>query len=127
MPWWAAIYGAVLAASVPAALWVDIRDKRPVWHIACEASSSACLVFFVVAYWFPSVRVGGAPSVAALFVLSLAWETYSAKIDLSEAEIDPDLSERYNRATSFVAAAFGLILLAPAYVHGWLMISGLRT
>jgi hypothetical protein len=124
MPWWVVIYGAVLAGLIVAAVWGDIRDHRPAWHVACEALSSTCLVFFVVAYWHPEVRWGSAGVVALLLGLSIVWELYSARVDIADATPDPELSDRENAITDYLGAAGALILLVPAYVHGWWLITG---
>lgn len=118
LPGWVVLYVVVLAVVSGAGVSDDLRDRRPLWYVAAGTLSGFASVLLVVAYWLPGPAASLGSLLAALLIFAIAFDLGSALVDLRSMKESGEFSGRVPQ----IATALVLLLFAPAYALGLLVV-----
>ena len=124
MPWLVWFY---IALVVIAAIWGaydDRQSRRPRYWLAIDFLTTTAWLFFIAAYYHPSLATPLGRSLAPVFATTLLLTGLSVQQEIGDIDRnpDPELSPRQNFIGDMLGIGLGVAFLAPAVVFGALVV-----
>ena len=116
MPWWILVYLGVFVLLSAGGLWADVRDRRPVWFLACAFVSNLTVIYLFLAFWQPSLCSSLGLVAPVAFLAAMGWELFQAREDLRDIREDPELSETQRRVVARITAVALSLICLPAFI-----------
>jgi hypothetical protein len=91
----------------------DVRQGGSRVRVIADIVAISILAFLFVGYFVPRVTDPLGRIAAPLFLAAFLWSGIAEKLEITEANDDPDLSPRANFVAEHIGIAIGVITFSP--------------